>query len=243
MMRTIRAEWLKLRRSPMWPVFLILPVLPAVMGTFNYLGNLGILRQQWYDLWSQHTIFSADFFLPAMIGAYCSYLWWLENRNHNWNSAMTAPVPVFCLYFSKLLFAGAAVAAAQAETGILFFVSGKLAGVSGQVPPMLLRWLLLGTAAGVAVCAVQLFLSLVIRSFAVPVGIAFVGGIAGAIALSKGFGLWFPYSLMPMGMQSGNPSGNFTCGTGPFLLSCVSFLIVFSIASVLWLKKRDVRSE
>ena len=38
--RCIRAELIKLRRSFIWIVFLILPVISAVMGCFNYLQNL-----------------------------------------------------------------------------------------------------------------------------------------------------------------------------------------------------------
>jgi ABC-2 type transport system permease protein len=40
------------------------------------------------------------------------------------------------------------------------------------------------------ICAFQLCLSLVIRSFAVPVGIALIGGILGLVAMAKGYGVW-----------------------------------------------------
>jgi ABC-2 type transport system permease protein len=42
------------------------------------------------------------------------------------------------------------------------------------------------------ICAFQFCLSLVIRSFAVPLGIALIGGILGLVAMAKGYGVWFP---------------------------------------------------
>ena len=94
LLRALRSEGMKCRRSPVWAVFLVLPLFPAIMGTLNYLGNLEILDNGWYSLWSQHTIFSASFFMPAQFGVFCAWQWRLEHTDHNWNSLMTAPVPV-----------------------------------------------------------------------------------------------------------------------------------------------------
>lgn len=72
MIHVLRAEQMKLKRSPVWLAFLILPIFPAIMGTFNYIQNVSILQDQWYSLWTQHTLFTCYFFLPALIGVYCS---------------------------------------------------------------------------------------------------------------------------------------------------------------------------
>ena len=64
LLRCLRAELIKFRRSPVWLAFVVLPIFPAILGTMNYLGNLGLLQSEWYSLWSQHTLFSSMFF-PA----------------------------------------------------------------------------------------------------------------------------------------------------------------------------------
>ena len=48
LLRALRSEGMKCRRSPVWAVFLVLPLFPAIMGTLNYLGNLEILDNGWY---------------------------------------------------------------------------------------------------------------------------------------------------------------------------------------------------
>ena len=76
--RCILAERKKLRHSLILPACILIPIIPAIMGTFNYLQNLGILKSEWYSLWTQHTLFYASFFFAPLIGLYCSYLWRLE---------------------------------------------------------------------------------------------------------------------------------------------------------------------
>ena len=135
LLRALRSEGMKCRRSPVWAVFLVLPLFPAIMGTLNYLGNLEILDNGWYSLWSQHTIFSASFFMPAQFGVFCAWQWRLEHTDHNWNSLMTAPVPVRDLYWSKFLLAAGVAVLGQVCIGVLYLLSGQLAGVSGGLPP------------------------------------------------------------------------------------------------------------
>lgn len=45
-LRCLRAELMKCRRAPVWLAFLVLPLFPAVLGTFNYLGNLEVLGRR-----------------------------------------------------------------------------------------------------------------------------------------------------------------------------------------------------
>lgn len=241
--RTLKAEWMKLRHSPVWFAFVLLPLLPAFIGTFNYVQNIGILQEEWYSLWTQHTLFSCYFFLPAIIGVYCSYLYRLEHMNRNWNAVMTAPVPVSNLFLAKLLTASVMVVLTQVWIGILFVLSGKLAGLSSPVPPELPEWLLTGAAGALVICALQLCLSLVIRSFAVPVGIALIGGIAGLGMLAKGYGVLFAYSLLCLGMRANQPGGAMQCSLEQFLLSCALYLLACVLFAVLWMKHRDVNTE
>ena len=237
LLRAIKAEVLKCRRAPVWLAFLVLPVFPAVLGTFNYLGNLGVLEDQWYSLWSQHTLFSSMFFLPALFGVFCAWQWRLEHTDHNWNAALTAPVPVGTLYLAKLAVDAAVSLLAMAFIGVLFVLSGKLAGITAPLPPELPRWLLLGALGGVVVCAVQLFFSLAIRAFAPPVAMALVGGVFGLMVTSQGWGAAFPYSLLALGMAANNPRMELPLPS--FLTGCAGYLVLAAVLSIRWLSRRD----
>ena len=112
----------------------------------------------------------------------CAWQWRLEHADHNWNSFLTAPVPVGDLCLAKLIWAAVISLLSQAWIGVLFILSGKLVGLTGPIPPELPEWLLCGALGGVSVCAVQLYFSLIIRSFAPPVAFGLVGGIAGPVS-------------------------------------------------------------
>lgn len=241
--RVLRAEKMKLRHSPVWLAFLLLPILPAVMGTFNYIQNVEILQDQWFSLWTQHTLFTCYFFLPAILGVYCSYLCRLEHINHNWNSVMTMPLSVSQIYFSKLFTAFVMVFLTQIWIGVLFIISGRLCGLTDPVPSGLPIWLLCGIIGGMVICVIQLLISLVIRSFAVPVGIALIGGIIGLVALAKGYGVFCPYSLISIGMRANHPGGPMLCSMEQFMISSLFYLIVCAMLAVIWLKKRDIVAE
>lgn len=240
-LRCLRAELMKCRRAPVWLAFLVLPLFPAVLGTFNYLGNLEVLDAGWYSLWTQHTLFASMFFLPAQFGVFCAWQWRLEHTDHNWNSFLTAPVPVSALCLAKLIWAAVISLLSQAWIGVLFVLSGKIVGLTGPIPPELAGWLLCGALGGVSVCAVQLYFSLRIRAFAPPVAFGLVGGIAGLIVTAQGFGYAFPYSLLCIGMRANNPE--MELDVVPFLLSTAIYTVVFTLLAVRYLRRHDVAAE
>lgn len=241
MLRALRCELYKCRHAPVWLAFFVLPIFPACLGTFNYLANLAVLSSGWYSLWSQHTLFASMFFLPAQFGVFCAWQWRLEHTGHCWNSMMTAPLPIRAFCLAKLIVAAGVSLMAQLCIGALFLISGKLAGISDPLPAELWQWLLCGAIGGGCVCAAQLLLSLMIRSFAPPVALALVGGIGGLLLTSKGFGYAFPYSLLCLGMRANNPL--LPLNMPLFLAFAFAYTALFTTLSVRFLQRRDVTAE
>ena len=242
--RVLETEWQKEKHSPVWLAFFVLPLIPAVLGTLNYWNTQGILQKEWYSLWTQHTLFSCYFFLPALLGVYCAWLWRLEYQQHNWNNLLTVPIPVTFFYGAKVTLAGILLLLTQLWVGVLFFLSGKLCGLTTAFPVMdVVNWLLCGWLGGMAICLLQLFLSLLVRSFAVPVGIALLGGVAGLAATAKGWGVYFPYALLSVGMRANTASSELSCGTAPFVFFCLSYSILFVLLSLLYLYQVDIAAK
>nr|WP_295946193.1 ABC transporter permease [uncultured Agathobaculum sp.] len=240
--RSVRAEFLKLRRSFIWLAMLALPVLSAGLGTANYLNNLGMLTEQWYSLWTQHALFYCTLFAPALTGVYCAYICRLEHLNRNWNAVMTQPVPVSTMLAAKLTVVSVMTALTQLFIGILFIISGKIAGLTAPIPFELVYWILRGWWALTVQASLLLCVALIIRSFAVPVAAGILGGFCGMPALVKGFGVYFPFSLLELGMCSHNPSEPMDCSAAGFLISSILYLLLGFAVSVLWMRKQDVKT-
>lgn len=226
----------------MWIAFLILPVIPAFLGTVNYLNNIEILDDFWYSLWTQNTLFTSYFFLPILISMYCSYLMWVEKNNQNLRKMLSLPVSKKLFFLTKILSAGKMAALSEFWIGVLYLISGKLIGMKGE-PPIreLFIWCLFGTLGGLVMVSLQLIFSLLIDSFSLSIGIGFVGGLSGMFALAKKFGHIYPYSLMAYGMASNNTQQQLTAEAYPqFILICLTYLILFTFAGAVLMEKKEI---
>ena len=85
-------------------------------------------------------------------------------------------------------------------------------------------------------------LSMVIRNFALPVLMALGGSILGLMATTSNAGLFWPYSLMLMGMNSNRTEDVMTGQLPGFFLSCIIFLAIFLLTAVAVLAKQDVKA-
>lgn len=237
----MKTEQMKLKNSHLWLVFAAIPLLPTVLGAANYLNNLEMLKSGWYSLWTQHSLFYANFFYGPLIAIYCSYIWRVEHLNYNWNSLMTMPTARRDIFLAKLLLALRCTVALQLWVGVLFAVSGKLAGLPGLPPGEILFWLLRGSLGGMVTAALQLVISMIIRSFAVPIAMALLGSVAGFLLSSKGYGTLWPYSLMMEGMNA-NKSTDALSSPAGFAAAWCLFLALFTGLGIWYLKHQDVHA-
>lgn len=236
-LKIFKADFIKLKKSPVWLAFLIIPILPAFLGTLNYMQNTEILLDKWYSMWSQHTLFMCYFFLPALIGVYCAYLIRIENNNNNWNKVLSMPVNIKYIFISKLMLVSIMVIVTHVWIGALYVLAGKIIGFTAPIPKEMTGWLLRGSIGGIVTASVQLFISVTIKSFAASVGAGLIGGIGGLTAASKGIGIWFPYSLTALGMCASNPRAPMIYTTGEFIISSIVYILLFTLSGSFLLKK------
>lgn len=239
--KLIKAERLKLKRSPRWLAFLFMPVIPALLGTLNYMANIEILQSEWFSLWTQHTLFTCYFFLPIMIGIYSSYIMRQEENNRNWNKVLSMPVSRNLVFIAKLVQVFSMILFSEIWICTLFVISGKVIGLTSAIPWVkLMIWCLFGTLGGTVIAAIQLMISLFIKSFALPVGIALGGGLSGLVFLAKHLGHIWPYSLMAYGMNSNAPQELLEAGYVWFVVICIVYIVLFMTISSMILSRRDI---
>ncbi len=131
----VRAEFMKLRRSPIWLAYLLLPAFSCFIGSANYSANLEVLTPGWENLWTQHTLFSFVFFLPALIGVGSSWLMRIEHTGGNWNQLAAQPVAAWRIALGKVVVGMAMLAIGLVATGAYFVMAGKAIGIDGMPGP------------------------------------------------------------------------------------------------------------
>jgi len=240
MLRSFSAEWLKLRRSRMLPVLAALPTLSLLIGCFNFYVNQAALDNGWYSLWTQVSLFYGEFFLPILIAICCAFVCRLEHNNRNWNMTLTVPLSITSLFMAKLLVVGVLILGAQTFFMLMYGAAGIALSIAEPFPLETIGWSLRGWIASLSIAALQLGLSIRIRSFATPIGISLCLVFAGLGLYVLHLGMLFPYSLLTIGMgvlsqQGLSPGDNLL-----FLLMNALFILLFAIWSIRRLRSADV---
>ena len=179
LVKAIYCERMKCKGTLIWPAFLIIPVIPVLLGGGNYLSNLGLLTSEWYSLWTQVTLFYATFFFPPLIGTYCAFLWRYENFNGCRNTLFSAPVSYQTIYVSKFIQVCLMTLLTQLWFAVLFVAAGKAVGLMGLPSVHIVTWIIRGMAGALVIAALQFFLAAQVQSFATPVAMGAAGGVAG----------------------------------------------------------------
>ena len=232
-------ELIKLKRAPVWIPFLTLPILSAAIGTLNFMMNQDVLSFTWESLWTQHALFLGLFFLPPLIGILCGLLWRMEHMGTNWNLARTLE-STWKLVRDKLLVASGMSILCISWIGILYVICGLGVGLRSAPPAAFYMCLMCGAVACAAISAAQLFLSLMIRSFAVPIGMALMGGATGIRLVVKGWTFASPCAMLQTGLKSTNLERE--TNIGGFIAAAILYIILFYALSVLYLKRSDART-
>lgn len=243
MKRSISAEWLKLRHSRIGLVLAVLPVISLLIGCANYYLNQGALQNGWYSLWTQVSLFYGEFFLPILIAICCAYMCRLEHVNRNWNMMMTAPVSVASVFLAKWIVVSVLILFAQALFMGLYWLAGTLFSLSDPFPVETIGWVIRGWYASLSIIALQLGLSLRIRSFATPIGISLCAVFIGLGMYVAKLGLFFPFSLLTIGMRVLSQDQLTTIQNILFWLINFAFMIIFASRSIRRLKSKDIVSS
>ena len=234
-------ELIKLKRNPIWIPFLLIPLISAVIGTFNFTQNQGVLQNTWADLWTQQSLFLGMFFLAPLVGILCSLLWRMEHQGSNWNLMLTVTTPEK-LVKDKWMTAVLLSSVCILWIAFIYLFTGKIIlRLPGEVPELFWIRMLSAAVCLAAISAVQSMLSMIFRSFAVPISLAFVGSIAGLWLTVKGAYYAVPYSMLIYGMGSSSITGELNV---PVLLaSCCFYILGALTCSILFLKKSDARTH
>lgn len=206
-MTFLLAELLKLRRASAWVVVIVVPLLSVVTGTVSFVMNQGTLSPTWEAYWGQVTLYYGLLFLSIGIAVLSSTLWRMEHRG-NWPRLLASRVACWQIVVGKVIAVVLLVAVMQAVLLAGALIGGIVFGrLPLAVPPTILASASVGVLASVGVVALQSLLSMVIRSFAVPIALCLFGcvlSIGLTLAGATGLSMLLPYGHLTRAAQIGN---------------------------------------
>ncbi|AXE38302.1 ABC transporter permease [Acidipropionibacterium virtanenii] len=206
-MHAIAAELVKLKRSMSWTIVIFLPVALVLLGTFMTIIEGTGLEDGWHTLWMRSFVFYGLFPLPVGIAILASLVWQPEHRGSNWNALMSGPTSSLRIVTAKTTAITLLAILMQIIALAVVVLLGKLVfGLPGFVPATYLGIFALLLLACVPVAALQSWLSMVMRSFAAPVAVAFIGaGFSSLLLVLKLDPVMFisPYAALTRATQLG----------------------------------------
>ena len=249
-MGSVRAEFLKLKRSLSWAVVVLLPVLAVATGAVNTVASGQALDDGWHALWLRVVVFHGLFPLTVGISVLASLVWRVEHRGGNRAALLSTRVPAREIVLGKLAVLAALIAGMQAVLVVGVLAVGKLVfGLPGVLPP---RYLLVSAVVVLAclpVAAWQSGLSMVLRTFAAPVAVGLVGAVASVpLLLSRvdALAVVVPYALVGRATQLGTgvfaDAGPLTPGVvAPVVAAALVLTAVVVAAAAAVLDRTDAR--
>lgn len=248
-MSAIRAEFGKLKRSLSWVVVALLPVLAVFSGVANTVFSDDALGNGWHTLWLRTTVFYGLFPLATGIAVLAALAWRPEHRDGNWNALMSGPVSSGHIVIGKVTVVATLAAAMQAVLVATLVVIGKVVfHLPGMLPARYFVISVVIVLACLPVAALQSGLSMLMRSFAIPLAVA-LPAAAGSILLLMAHltgVLLVPYALLTRATQLGTgtfaDSGSMTIGSvATIVVSALLVTVVLTVGTARMLDRRDIR--
>lgn len=183
-MRAIGSELIKLKRSLAWPVVLGLPTLLALSGAATRLSRGEAPADGWHTVWLQSVAFYGLFPMAIGVAILGSLIWRVEHRGGAWNALMAGPTSSRHIVVAKTAVLAGLTAMMQLVLVVATVLVGRFGfGLPGMLPTRYLVVTALLMLASVPLAALQSALSMLLRSFAGPVGVALVGAGISTVAL------------------------------------------------------------
>ncbi|WP_245810995.1 ABC transporter permease [Rhodococcoides corynebacterioides] len=245
----LSAEVLKLKRSQVWAVVVVLPLVMSALGVVNTAAFGTGLAEGWDTLWLRTAVFFGLFPLALGVAVLASLVWRPEHRGGNWTALMSGPVSSARIVVAKTaVVAGLGIAMLAVQLAAVWVLGAAFFGLDGALPPRYLVVAAVTAAAVIPLAALQSLLSMIMRSFAAPIGVALVGaGLAVVLMTAKVHAAIavLPYALATRAGQLASgafgDSGALTAGSVAAVLAATVVLGTAVVATaVRVLDRRDV---
>lgn len=222
MTRLFRSEFLKLRKSAIWLLIFISPMLSLLLGLgVSEMPELG--QHQWNTTLAMMTVSHAILFLPLLTGIFSSFVCRYEHVGGGWKQLLSLPVSRKNVYLVKLLNVSLLIALTQLLFVMGLFLIGWIKGFPVEIPwGVITTSVVGGWVACFPLIALQMFVSVAWSSFAAPLAVNVIFTIPNMLIVnSERFGPYYPWA-QPFLLMMPNSSEGF----GALNVSAETLLLV-----------------
>ncbi|MEQ6354776.1 ABC transporter permease [Lysinibacillus sp. M3] len=241
----LSAEWFKLRKSKMVPIILAGPIIGLFIGlTSNLESNTQDLDvNPWYiSLFSMNLTY-ALLFLPLIAGVLASLICRYEHQSGGWKQLLALPVTRGKVFAAKYVLIMILMMAMQLLYLCSIFAVGMIKGYTDPLP-MEIVWksIIGGWVATLPLVALQLWMSIMFKSFAAPFAVNVIFTLPSILAInSKTIGPYYPWA-QPFSMMyvGGNTDDVFFVPWDQLLTVVGGGFLLFFLGGYLYFQRKAV---
>ena len=200
--RVIISEIKKTRWSVIIQIIFVTIALSTFTGISNYMfRNPDEEKWLWYLIMSLY--FYGSMLFPLLAGILAALICRYEHIGGGWKQLLALPVTRTQVYLSKYLMIIFFLALTQLLLLVAIVVGGTIIGIEEPIPwGMMLKSVITGWVAILPLAALQLWFSILLSNFALPMTINVIFSIpAMLISQSEMFGPYYPWAQPFLGMM------------------------------------------
>ncbi|MGE7911345.1 ABC transporter permease [Lysinibacillus xylanilyticus] len=241
----LSAEWFKLRKSKMVPLILAGPIIGLFIGLTMNSNNIfaGTEINEWYISLISMNLLYALLFLPLISGVFASVICRYEHQSGGWKQLLALPVTRGKVFVAKYALIMLLVMAMQILYLCSIYVVGIMKGYSDPFP-MEIVWksILGGWLATMPLVALQLWTSIMFKSFAAPFAVNVTFTLPSILAVnSERFGPYYPWGQPFLMMNVGGNTGDVFFVPWDQLLTVVGGgFVLFFLGGYLYFQRKAV---
>ncbi|MFD0769372.1 ABC transporter permease [Bacillus sp. CGMCC 1.60114] len=243
MKNVLYVERLKLKRSKLWLLYFIGPLLGLFLAYINFFKNYDLFMQpgdnEWIEVWTQVALFMGPFVLPIMVGIYAALVCRSEHIGGGWKQLLALPIKHSEIFLGKFLTVVNMVIITMLILLIFFIGFGYIKGVEGSLPIFtILGFVIRGILACLPLILLQLIISIRAKTFGIPLAVSIVFTLPAIIVASTPLGQIYPWTqpMLAMSPEDESPIQSYylfyTLVIGTFIV-----LLIYGLRSFI---KRDI---
>lgn len=238
----LHSEWYKLRKSKALFVLLAVPLLGVLAGLTADMET-GIPGAEWFSIISAINNPYGLLFLPLMTGVLAGTICRYEHQEGGWKQLLALPVTRERVFLAKYMLLLAVMAGMQLLYVAAVYGAGLMQGATEPFPFELLAKIALGGwVAAFPLIALQLWVSIMWKSFAAPFVINVIFTLpAVMIVNSEKFGPYYPWTQPFLMMYAGNRQDQlFFIPWDQLLLVVGGSFLIFFLGGLLCFQRKPV---
>ncbi|MBY7141930.1 ABC transporter permease [Virgibacillus sp. NKC19-3] len=235
-------ELMKTRRSKLWLLVLIGPVLGVIFALGNFYFNYDVFMDEggngWLEAWTQVQIFYSPLIFPILTGVYAALVCRTEHVGNGWKQLLSFPIKRSHIYISKLIIVCLLLALTQVLLFLFFVAAGMITDISNDIPWMaLLGFITKGWLASLPLAAIQILASIYWSSFGAPLALNIGLSLPALLIANSSFGQFYPWAqpMLAMSPADESPIPSYMV----FYMLVLGLFLVITLIGIATFKKRD----